>query len=101
MKFAFLAAIYYWLVKLLYKFCATYIGWYYPGFMRGWYNVSHNLIGGIPQYGPSLDNLIRDNFADGDLVFWEIWFGLGLIIAVWRGMQDDMSSANPVQVKGR
>lgn len=73
-KFASLAAIYYWAVKLLYKVCAAYIGWYYDGFMASWYDLNHQIIRSIYQYGGKIDNIVRDNFSDGDLVFWEIWF---------------------------
>jgi hypothetical protein len=73
-KYASIAALYYTLVKVLYKICALYIGWHYDGFMARWYDLNHYAIRSIYVIGGKLDNVVRDNFSDGDLVFWELWF---------------------------
>ncbi|MEK7612736.1 MAG: hypothetical protein AAB449_01130 [Patescibacteria group bacterium] len=81
-RFTLFAAAYYAVIKFAYKICALYAGWFYPGFMSGWYDLNHRVIRGVPEYGLRIDNIARDNFTDGDLVFWELWFGIGLFLGV-------------------
>lgn len=76
------ATVFYWAVWLLTKIATTWGSLYHPEFINGWYDANHWLITLIPGYGEQIRALMRDNVADGTIAFWEVWFGLGLLLGL-------------------
>ena len=75
---------FYSVVWLLTKALTTWGSLYYPVFINRWYDLNHQLVASVPHWGQTLRALLRDNVADGTLAFWEVWIGLGLVVALVR-----------------
>jgi len=83
-KFLVKATVYWWLVWALTKILTTFGGVYFPEVMNAWYDANAELVRSIPYYGEHTRALMRDNIADGDVVFWEVWFTLWILPWAYR-----------------
>lgn len=77
--FATAAAAYPTLVEYATKGILSVASIFRPDFVLTWYDFNHSVIRNTPYVGEQALALMRTWLSDGDLVFWQVWFGLSLL----------------------